>query len=90
LASFFWKGEIISRSEFVTLDNACSLVNGFEDVDILSLDIDGKDYWILQALLHHLRPKILIVEFNAYFGGRCPFLFHMIQALFEGGIITLT
>jgi hypothetical protein len=70
LGSFFWKGEIILRSAFVTLDNACSLIHDFENADILSLDIDGNDYWVLDALLLGSRPKILIVEFNAYFGDK--------------------
>jgi hypothetical protein len=70
LGSFFWKGEFIPRSAFVTLDNVRSLIHGFEDSDLLSLDIDGNDYWVLSVLLRDLQPKILIVEFNAYFGSQ--------------------
>jgi hypothetical protein len=31
--------------------------------DILSLDIDGQDYWVWEAIEH--KPKIAIIEFNS-------------------------
>jgi len=38
------------------------------NVDLLSLDLDGNDYWILQnLLLSHFKPKIIIVEYNGLF-----------------------
>ena len=36
------------------------------DVDVLSIDIDSYDYWILEALT--VRPRILVLEYNALFG----------------------
>jgi hypothetical protein len=36
------------------------------DVDVLSIDIDSYDYWILEALT--VTPRILILEYNALFG----------------------
>lgn len=36
------------------------------DVDVLSIDIDSYDYWILEAL--NVTPRILILEYNALFG----------------------
>jgi hypothetical protein len=39
------------------------------DPDVFSLDIDGNDYHIVKQLLTEgLRPKILVVEFNAVYG----------------------
>lgn len=35
--------------------------------DVLSLDIDGNDYWVLEAL-EAVRPRVVVVEFNASFG----------------------
>ncbi len=35
--------------------------------DVLSLDIDGNDYWVLEALTA-VRPRIVAVEYNASFG----------------------
>ncbi len=37
---------------------------------VLSVDIDGNDYWITERLLHAFQPEILIVEYNASFGLR--------------------
>lgn len=33
------------------------------DVDVFSIDIDGQDYWIWEAL--EINPKILVIEYNA-------------------------
>lgn len=67
---FFWKEDVISRSAFVSLVNACLLLHGFDVANILSLDVDGNNYWMLDLPLPYLRPKFLIVEFNAFFGGK--------------------
>ena len=32
--------------------------------DLLSIDIDGQDYWVWEALEQH-RPRILVIEYNA-------------------------
>lgn len=40
-----------------------------QDADIFSIDLDGCDYYIVQALLEHgFRPKIAVVEYNSVFG----------------------
>lgn len=39
------------------------------DLGILSVDVDGNDYWFLERLLE-LRPALVIVEYNASFGLR--------------------
>jgi len=31
--------------------------------DVLSIDVDGADWWIWRAIQHH-RPRILVVEYN--------------------------
>jgi len=36
------------------------------EVDLLSIDIDGNDYWIWKAL-HEYRPRVIVVEYNAIF-----------------------
>lgn len=35
--------------------------------DVLSVDIDGNDYWVLEALAA-VRPRVVVVEYNASFG----------------------
>jgi hypothetical protein len=59
------------RQLFVTRGNAASLAPRppGHAPDVLSLDIDGNDYYIAQALLDGgLRPKIIVVEYNSVFG----------------------
>ena len=37
------------------------------EFDVLSVDIDGNDYWVLDAL-EAVRPRVVVVEYNASFG----------------------
>jgi len=56
---------------FVTRDNAAELISlvGSATPDLLSLDIDGNDWYVAQALLRAgMRPKIIAVEYNSTFG----------------------
>jgi hypothetical protein len=59
------------QSIFVTRENAKNLksVALHHDPDVFSLDIDGNDYYIAQAILDAgLRPKIFVVEYNSVYG----------------------
>jgi hypothetical protein len=38
------------------------------DIDLISVDIDGDDYRVLKALLAAVRPRVVVVEYNAAFG----------------------
>jgi hypothetical protein len=56
---------------FVTRENAREIKEKsfYPNPDVLSLDIDGNDYYVAEALLDYgLRPKIFIVEYNSVFG----------------------
>ena len=57
-------------STWITRDNVNDLVRDHDlagEVDLLSLDIDGNDYWVWRAL-DVCSPRIVILEFNAAFG----------------------
>jgi hypothetical protein len=41
--------------------------HGPGDVDLLSLDIDGNDYWVWQAITG-AEPRAVVIEYNASFG----------------------
>jgi hypothetical protein len=59
------------RHLFVTRDSAPALreLAWHRDPDVLSLDIDGMDYWVAGALLEAgFRPRIFVVEYNSVFG----------------------
>lgn len=67
---YFWKYELKAISEFITKDNINDLLdssNFEEDLGILSIDIDGNDYYVLDAI-NKYKPRILITEFNSNFG----------------------
>jgi len=69
---FYWKYQIEAVEAFVTKDNINDLLAKScfdEDVGILSIDIDGNDYFVLEAI-NAVRPRILICEYNAVFGAR--------------------
>lgn len=54
----------------VTPDNALALLRRLgvpQGVDVLSIDIDGRDLWVWRALAP-LRPRIVVVEYNAGLG----------------------
>jgi hypothetical protein len=57
-------------NEWITAGNIDGLVtaNGFRgQVDLLSLDVDGNDYWIWKAL-ESIEPLVVVLEFNAALG----------------------
>jgi len=68
---FYWKHQLDAVDQFITKENINELLalSGFaEDVGILSVDLDGNDYHILNAITN-FKPRILICEYNPYFGG---------------------
>lgn len=65
-----WKHDLQVISAFITRDNINGLLSaaGIEgDIGLLSVDIDGNDYWVLEAI-DVISPRILVVEYNALFG----------------------
>lgn len=64
-----YKFDLTSVASFIDRDNINSLISGnqFGDrVGILSVDIDGVDYWVLEKIT--IAADIIIVEYNDYFG----------------------
>lgn len=54
----------------ISRENVNQLIGGagFEGtVDLLSLDIDGNDYWVWKAQTI-IRPRLVVIEYNATFG----------------------
>lgn len=52
---------LVSSANVVNLLKAYSIE---KDFGILSLDIDGCDYWVLDAILSEFRPRLVVSEFN--------------------------
>jgi hypothetical protein len=63
-----WRHVIDAREAFITAENIDELLAGMpKDLGLLSVDVDGMDYWILSAI-HSVRPRIVICEYNGLFG----------------------
>lgn len=57
---------------WLTAENAASLVERFsvpKECDLLIMDIDGNDYWVLKALMESgMRPRVICVEYQDIIG----------------------
>jgi len=68
----FWRHDLQAVKSFITCNNINELIAeaGFaKDIGILSVDIDGMDYWVWQAI-NQVSPWIVIIEYNAVYGNR--------------------
>ncbi len=66
----YWRHNLKAECAFIDRDNINGLIRsaGIEgDIGLLSVDIDGNDYWVWQAI-DCVQPRILILEYNALFG----------------------
>jgi hypothetical protein len=69
LSGYIRGGQLTLLEEFVDKDNIDSLLRGggFEgEIDLLSIDISGNDYWVWKAT-SAVNPRVLCVEYNATF-----------------------
>lgn len=76
-----WKGimfdcsyensEINLCREMITADNIKDILCKYAVPiypDLFSLDIDYNDWYVLRALLDHLHPRVMVLEYNAILG----------------------
>lgn len=68
--SIYWATNLKAECAFITKDNINDLLrrNGISgDIGLLSVDIDGNDYWVWQAI-NVISPRIVICEYSSQFG----------------------
>jgi hypothetical protein len=68
----YWRHELTARCAFIDRDNINQVIaaSGLQgDIGLLSIDIDGNDYWIWQAI-DAVSPVIVVCEYNAVLGDR--------------------
>jgi len=73
-AHWYWRYDLVARAAFVTRENVDDLLSesGFDaDIGILSVDIDGMDYHVLERI-ERFRPRVIVAEYNAIFGDARP------------------
>jgi hypothetical protein len=69
-------GRLVFRQEFVKAEAVEELLEGLgvpADVDLFSLDIDGNEWWVWRAL-RRIRPRVVVVEYNAGLGPSHPWV----------------
>ncbi|MDB9937288.1 hypothetical protein OAD13_04470 [Candidatus Pelagibacter sp.] len=67
---FYWRNNLIAVKAFITAENIDNLIKQnflHEEVGLMSIDIDGNDYWVWKAIETY-KPAIVIIEYNARFG----------------------
>ena len=73
-SDIYWRESLTAVNSFVTTANInelCSNSLSNKQLGLLSIDIDGNDYWIWDALTS-VQPFIVVVEFNSLFGDNYP------------------
>ena len=73
--ALYWRHGLTAMAAFITAENINRLIteNGFAgELGILSVDIDGNDYWVLETI-DCVDPAIIICEINGVFGDLKPF-----------------
>jgi hypothetical protein len=66
----YWQYNLKAVTSFVTKDNINQIFldNGIQrEIGLLSIDIDGNDYWVWQAI-DSINPAIVVSEYNFRFG----------------------
>lgn len=70
----YWRHNLTAVAAWIDGDNINQLIEeaGFSgDIGILSIDIDGNDYWIWEKI-EVVRPVIVVIEWNSVFGPDYP------------------
>jgi len=71
IAKLIFGANILAERTWITLETIQSVLNFMASnaVGVLSIDVDGNDYWFLEKLIVS-RPAIIIVEYNSSLGLR--------------------
>jgi hypothetical protein len=68
-SSFIQAGKLTFVHGFVDRDAINGMINnghGSGEIDLLSIDIDGNDYWVWEAI-SVVQPRVVVIEYNAVF-----------------------
>lgn len=61
---------VLIRKQFITRHNINGLLERYSfkgEIDLLSIDIDGNDYWVWKEI-EVISPRLVVIEYNASFG----------------------
>ncbi len=66
----YWRYELNAVCEFITKENINTIIEDNKicgDIGIMSIDLDGNDYWIWQSI-EVVSPRIVVCEYNSILG----------------------
>lgn len=66
----YWRYDLTAIDSFITRENINSIISGAGfggEIGLLSIDIDGNDYWVWEKI-DVVNPIIVIIEYNSVFG----------------------
>lgn len=69
---FYWRHDLKVARACVDRENINALLKRYEvagDIGLLSIDIDGNDYWVWESCCV-VHPAVVVCEYNAAFGDR--------------------
>ncbi len=69
---YYWKHNLTAKAAFIDTENINDLISsaGFNgEIGILSVDIDGNDYWVWDKI-NVVNPIIIVAEYNGVFGSQ--------------------
>jgi hypothetical protein len=67
----YWRHNLKAVHAFVTRESIMPLLreHGIAgEIGLLSIDIDGNDYWVWEAIGSEVNPALVVIEYNARFG----------------------
>jgi hypothetical protein len=68
-STFMQSGKLTFLHKFVDRDSINEVFVNAQfsgEIDLLSIDIDGNDYWVWEAI-SEVRPRVVVIEYNAVF-----------------------
>jgi hypothetical protein len=66
----YWRYNLKAEREFIERENIDDVLGKYGvrgDIGLLSIDIDGNDYWVWEAI-NNVSPRIVICEYRSLFG----------------------
>jgi hypothetical protein len=68
----YYRHQLTALNQFITKENIDALIKkniSQEDIGLLSIDVDGNDYWIWDQI-KSIKPIIVVCEYNSLFGAK--------------------
>src|SRR3989344_5469266 len=83
----YWKHDLSAVCEFITCENIETIIakyNFQKNIGLLSIDIDGNDYWVWNEI-KQVSPVIVVIEYNSIFGNK-----YTVTVPYNSGFVTST